>query len=386
MNNEPRIPSHAPDDLKTKGQISFRHPGYLGPNNILLTLARTDCEESNGTVVFGLHHKTALLACQIIANNVFTSGYFTLDSAGLQRLDVPLDGLLIKREYYFFIDGIKQYPIVPSFRDWKFPHNDVDNIWPTTSSEDYYARSRCPISGVTYAIDGAHIVPREETVWYGKNAMGVYGDIDCSDNIIPLRKDLHKCFDDRWFVIIPKPAPSGLHYVTHILSSYAAEIWPSYHNIEIRCFSKENTKQFLFARFAWAVIQRVKPFLTAGINRKVIQVNITDTGDINYKEEDMEGSQLRDLYAGGGSKSATPLKRKLQRTSENLEGLSSGDSDMEPEDFWDMEFRRSGKRRMHSSDDAVPDVFPILPKGIQEELKASAADLIASQNLQEIDE
>lgn len=106
MNNEPRIPSRAANDLKTKGEIIFRHPGYHSPTNVLLTLAKADCEDYNGTVVFGLHHGTALLACQIIANNAFNSGYLAMDSAGSQTVNVPLDGLLTDHEYYFFINGI----------------------------------------------------------------------------------------------------------------------------------------------------------------------------------------------------------------------------------------------------------------------------------------
>lgn len=104
-NSEARIPSRPQSDLEAKGEINFLHPGYASPNT-LLRLARTDCEKSNGKAVFGIHHETALLACQIIANNAFHSGYFTLDSAGLERVDVPLDGLLTKGRYYFHIDGI----------------------------------------------------------------------------------------------------------------------------------------------------------------------------------------------------------------------------------------------------------------------------------------
>lgn len=282
----------------------------------------------------------------------------------------------------------EQYPVVPSFRDWKFPHNDVENIWPTTPEEDLNHPSRCPLSGFTYAIKKAHIIPREEAVWYGKNAMSSYADMDDSENIIPLRKDLHKCFDDRWFAIIPKPAPSGTHYVTHILSLSAAEIWPSYHNIELRCLSTTHTKQFLFARFAWAIIQGVKPFLTAGIQRRIVQVDVTETGEINQKESNMEGSKLQESYAGGGSKSATPLKRKAARASEkdDSEELSSDDSNMDADFFWEFEVGRSGKRRMHSSDDTVPDMVPPLPEGVQEELEASAAAVVNSQNLEEVGE
>jgi hypothetical protein len=58
------------------------------------------------TATIGVHYQTALVACQIIANNAFTNGRLTLDQAGQQRVDLPLDGILTKDTYYFFIgDG-----------------------------------------------------------------------------------------------------------------------------------------------------------------------------------------------------------------------------------------------------------------------------------------
>jgi HNH endonuclease len=69
--------------------------------------------------------------------------------------------------------------------------------------------------------------------------MGRYGrkllrNIDDPANILPLKVDLHRCFDKRWFAIVPKsmeiPAPDSSQYVTHILLKEAAELWPIYHN------------------------------------------------------------------------------------------------------------------------------------------------------------
>ncbi len=59
-------------------------------------------------------------------------------------------------------------------------------------------------------------------------------DINDQANILPLRKDIHYYFDNRWFVIVPKivtiatenTTPS-LKYVTHIISQEAAELWPT---------------------------------------------------------------------------------------------------------------------------------------------------------------
>lgn len=44
------------------------------PVEILVSLARVGCEASNGSIIAGLHHQTAFLACQITANNIVSSG------------------------------------------------------------------------------------------------------------------------------------------------------------------------------------------------------------------------------------------------------------------------------------------------------------------------
>lgn len=46
------------------------------------------------------HHRTALIACQIIA---FSTGYLTLDRAGQQRIDTSPNGILTEKVYYFII-------------------------------------------------------------------------------------------------------------------------------------------------------------------------------------------------------------------------------------------------------------------------------------------
>jgi hypothetical protein len=98
-----------PATLWEHGNIRFLHPGYPAPTNALLALPRVDlvalASETTNTT-FGVHYQTALVACQIIANNAFTTGRLTLDQAGQQLVDLPLDGILTENTYYFFIgDG-----------------------------------------------------------------------------------------------------------------------------------------------------------------------------------------------------------------------------------------------------------------------------------------
>jgi len=83
--------------------ICFHHPGY-DTSSLLLSLPRVD-SIADATPTYGVHHRTALLACQIIAGNVFNNSRFALDRAGQQLVQVPLDGVLTDKHYYFIVDG-----------------------------------------------------------------------------------------------------------------------------------------------------------------------------------------------------------------------------------------------------------------------------------------
>ncbi|KAL7781692.1 hypothetical protein V8C37DRAFT_398130 [Trichoderma ceciliae] len=395
---EPRTIHPPPYDLLFKDEIKFFHPGYEEPSIQFLSLARVDCDNSNSTPVFGVYYKTALIACQIIANNRFNAGRLALDRAGLQRVSISLDGILTENKYFFIIDEDEKYPIVPSFRDWKFPHDDVPTLWPPNLTISPVTSPSCCITNVSYAVDGAHIVPREEAAWYTSNAMAGYGGgIDNEANILRMRKDLHNCFDNRWFAIVPKTTLNGAQYVTHILPKKAAEIWPTYHNVGIQLLPTES-RPYLFARFAWAILLQVKAWITIGIPRNVIRVQVDkEKGTFEYKMESIAGPQLQFLYGGGGSKAATPMKRKYQDIQEEFEDnfsgeLSSGsDLDIGADDYWNMETEESGQRRsvnrrQESSDDTIPDATLRLPEDIQKELERAAADLIAAQDAQELSE
>ncbi|KAL6852225.1 hypothetical protein J3F83DRAFT_563379 [Trichoderma novae-zelandiae] len=389
---KPRIIQPPPRDSTAKGYISFHHPHYRFPTGLLLSLVRFDEEILQDVLVSGVHHETALIACQIIAGNIFHTGYLALDQAGQQRIDTPLDGLLTENVYFFIIQGNDKYPIVPSFRDWSFPHHGLPDIW-TTNPVSQLPGSRpntCAITGDSYAIDRAHIIPREEDSWYNNVGMPYYGgDINNPTNFLPLRKDLRKCFDDRWFVIIPKrPGNTSQHkYMTHILPASAADIWPTYQNIIVQGLC-QNSNAYLFARFAWAIFQQVKLFMTTGFDRNVIRFEWDQCNtSTSYKEETLEGSQLKALYGGGGSKSATPMKRNFREAFEDIEGsvyensVGYSGSDVDAEEFWDGKTGEIGgnmgsKRREQSSSET-------LPEEVYGELKTSATALVTSQHTRE---
>ncbi|EEQ84126.1 hypothetical protein, variant [Blastomyces dermatitidis ER-3] len=369
-------------ELALRGSINFLHPGYQEPRNVLLYLPRVDQEA--GPHTFGVHHQTALIACQIIGNNAFKTGRLCHDKDGRQPVNVPLDGVLTDPTYYFLVDaGASKYPIVPSFQDWEFPHDCIPDAWGPPSVFPEPRISRCGITNFSTCTEEAHLVPKEELLWYYRNGMSQYctnlGDIDDSANLVSLRPDIHKCFDNRWFVIVPKVAGGrdapevvtgtrSAHYVSHILSTAAAEYWPTYHNTIVQ-YLDSKSRPYLFARFAWAILLFVKPFVTAGDSRHVVRLQAS-TGvedvELEWKAEFLSGAQLRASYSGGGLKSATSKKGRsaLDALGEDNDlAESSEDSDIGMEnDIWDNvmdEWEARGySRRQQISSETAPETAP----------------------------
>ncbi|KAK2789002.1 hypothetical protein FQN53_002818 [Emmonsiellopsis sp. PD_33] len=138
-------------------------------------------------------------------------------------------------------------------------------------------------------------------------------------------------------------------YVAHILSTGAVEYYPTLHNTVVQYLN--NTRPYPPAPFAWAVLLLAKPSITNGDRRNVIRLHVSiDEGDIRMerKEEFLSGVQLRNQYGGGGSKGATPKKRKSE----------AGNSEME--DIWDNAIQASEprvERRKQTSSETAPDIM-----------------------------
>jgi hypothetical protein len=199
------------------------------------------------------------------------------------------------------------------------------------------------------------------------------GGIDNSANFVSLRPDIHQCFDRRWFAIVPKVVGAGLgspQYVTHILSDEAAEIWPIYHNTLVQYLPLQS-RPYLFAHFAWAILFHVKSFITQDEPRNVVKISVSTDADgnreIERKTEFLTGKQLADLYGGGGSRSASS-KRKAGGSNaddgDSIMGSSNENSDVDmedPENFWGTLTnrceRREGRRRNQISSETVPDTL-----------------------------
>jgi hypothetical protein len=90
-----------PTELLLREAIRFLHPGY-SIQNTLLSLPRVD--RVGNTTTFGVHYRTALLACQIIAGNAFDTSHLTLDKEGQRPVHLLLDDILTEKEYYLIVD------------------------------------------------------------------------------------------------------------------------------------------------------------------------------------------------------------------------------------------------------------------------------------------
>ncbi|KAG5301241.1 hypothetical protein I7I48_01190 [Histoplasma ohiense] len=146
------------------------------------------------------------------------------------------------------------------------------------------------------------------------NSMNVYsdaspGDIDNLANTVQLASHIHRSFDDRLMVIVPKLSEEGsdsgpvYRFVAHILQPRGEEFWSDYHNIIVQYLNRLSGP-YLFARFAWAVLFLANPFILRRVPRSVIRVKRSPQGEVlGYEGTTLTGAQLQSLYGFGGSHS-----------------------------------------------------------------------------------
>jgi hypothetical protein len=156
--------------------VSFWHPGA---RQLLLRLCAYDVYSDN---VFGLHHGTALLACQILAYNRL--GYLSTshDPTDISsRHAGGRDTLLLHMKYFYHVVPEPQYKVCRQFSEWPFPHKSFEEIWGSGplnvgvsvelecsdgASAVIKQRDRvCPISGCDDSLRMAHIIPVSKQAW-----------------------------------------------------------------------------------------------------------------------------------------------------------------------------------------------------------------------------
>lgn len=260
------MPQHPTDVLvlqQSPRQIRFLHPGYPDEHAVLLVLPALDSSD-------GIHHGLALDSCAIVADNRWY-GYLTLDREGARR--VPTSDMyssLDANTYYFHVPGDNgddpkplcfciatntwgDYPIVPTFAEWRIPHNSLPERWHREPTFHANNARRCRLSNAVSAPESAHVIPQNhaDEKWFNENGMAVYGLIHSSTNTIRFRVDVHQYFDRKpKFAIVPKYN----EFVAHVFnsqSSEAREVIELYHNVPVAL--DEQSSEFLLARLAWTI-------------------------------------------------------------------------------------------------------------------------------------
>jgi hypothetical protein len=172
------------EPLSPQDNIVIEHPAYDDDrlSNHMLTFLMWDRKEG------GLHFGTVHLACSIIACNTFY-GFLSTDRAGDDAVTFSTDQIFPPGEYYFHVpypsstkSSPYRYPVCPTFRQWKFPHNLIPRWWigaeesesveePTQPISGLFAAvlsrdKACVLSGQREFVRAAHLCPRAENVWY----------------------------------------------------------------------------------------------------------------------------------------------------------------------------------------------------------------------------
>ncbi|KAL0630932.1 hypothetical protein Q9L58_010220, partial [Maublancomyces gigas] len=294
--NDPNIVTPCPHFHQSlpSTHITFRHPGYPNPGNILFRLPAHDGCEPDGDHELddghvdrrrGVHHGTALEACSIIACN--SKGFLSPRLLQSPPDHIPsLNSLLTAKVYYFYpsawIRSRSQedlvYPVCPSFKDWQFPHGAVPTDWmsvykntntlpniPKPSQYSIAVAQRdgtCRVSGFKDCTETAHLVPWVEDGWFTRNEMEIYNlnaglpnHLLTSDiqNCLRLRSDIHSQLDAGNFVFVPKCGTSCIHFLTP-----THEYGRLLHNRKTEEFNV--APEFVYARFAWAVLPLAQAF------------------------------------------------------------------------------------------------------------------------------
>ncbi|KAJ8130724.1 hypothetical protein O1611_g2902 [Lasiodiplodia mahajangana] len=285
-----------------RSRISILHPGYGKGENLLFALPAVDyvIDPSSQTRTWGHHHATALIAGGIIANNAFDDVYLSHDRYGKTPITTPRDGILEPGNYWLQLNSIAggishtpgtrspsstpidkyKYPIVPSFTDWPFPHGKLPREWqqphePPDQQDADQVIERCFLTDIKIGLEKAHLVPSAQAQWFNRNEMGNYCAISTTKEIhdpsnkMVLMANLHWAFDYPLFVIVPKPSASSSSlgssyaFVAHVLSSVpeALDFASLYHNRSMQPkYFNLLKREFLFARFAWALFSYLRKF------------------------------------------------------------------------------------------------------------------------------
>ena len=308
------------------------HPDYPAGENQLIRLPAND----DG----GVHYDTALVACQILANNRW-DGYFARKTAApaaaapvFERVVRPADSVLRGHEHYFCLPDRptpnpgSPYPILVAFTDWRFPHSGMPHIWSdvdlnpadlgTGAEEGSMPRDGCCITACGDGIENTHLVHRNLRIWFDVNLMEQYGfvtsatseGIDSPCNVLRMRNDLHTVFDSGVFAFVPKEGHLALHIFVSTPSRQLGEVYHNRMLYPLPLISRE----YLFVRFAWTVFsyRLMTPFLAEGRpNHRVVLR--WDPEGAKHTVEDIDQAKCTTVLSAKRAKSSSRSPSKKRR-------------------------------------------------------------------------
>ncbi|KAL8824271.1 MAG: hypothetical protein Q9170_008211 [Blastenia crenularia] len=351
QNGLKRAPDSQPPPTRTFPQVDIvvKHPGYQeGRNELLLFRGFDESLEKEG-----LHHGTVLTACHIVSGR---DGFLAEKKGGLS-IELDFDDILPGGEYYYMVPDEERYKIIPSFRLWPFP-NTLPSAWtkfkrtreatltpaPASSNvaQAIIDRDRgCLLSRYVDAGERAHICPKEELPWFRENGMNKYNHnrllraedmTEDMSNSFTMRPDIHRTFDKRVFVIVPKEGCWTVHFLEHTIN-----LGSLYYNMRVN-MPADIAVEHMFSRFAWAIFPMIRPFLEQGPVRSV-RTQLVHGDDFRGAVKDLNGSAILETFFPR-SRSVSPKKRKA----------GGNDDRKDSEEFTEM-YQRGRKRRRSCSDD-----------------------------------
>lgn len=300
-------------------RITVKHPGY-GGNNTILALPACDGASAAGKA----HYSTIHSACAIVANNR-KDGWLSSARSGLPRTCADSEGLIPAGVYYFHVDtetNLDPYPIVPNFRAWVFPHDNLPSLWHESVQtaaviEPHTASETCRLTNKRLACENAHVMPSAEKSWFADNEMDKYGELggrtgqdvaDSPANSIRLRRDVHLLWDNLFFSIVPKKLQhgdsNGLQWCAHSMVQ-DKELYEDYHNRPTEALTGRAVEYF-YARFAWGLFPKVIGFLQSTQPRRLAVRQPDGVMEVRT----FSTQECQDFTTGQGrGRSASPTKR-----------------------------------------------------------------------------
>ncbi|KAK9477160.1 hypothetical protein V1514DRAFT_321365 [Lipomyces japonicus] len=259
-------------------------------------------------------------------------GWLSTDRDGENRVNGDFDDVLGLGNYWYHLplQGAK-WSFVKCFEDWKFPsslppswsrlRNSLTTRVEMTISSNLNAihirDHTCRVTAYTTRTEVAYIIPWQQLEWFNKNSMRTWCEnpaqhlnsiIDDHGNLMLLRSDVYKAFDDKEFVFYPKD-DAGV--CIHMMMP-SPDIGVLYHNAKSHPIALSRS-EFLFVQFAWTLFSLILAFQQKPALKNFHQKRY------NTRKRTREAAKCSEVTAEGEGTSAKSQVRLLQTQQENLD-------------------------------------------------------------------